>query len=82
MYALIVAAGTCLRHASLAGPGVSPQPTALEKLLNEVNDAASVGVVSGEAPEKIIAALNGGLTGCRMIMPETEKPRRIGPTTR
>jgi len=56
VYALISSAETSLKHASLDRPAISPQPTALAKLLKEVNDAAEVGVVSGEAPEKIIAA--------------------------
>lgn len=53
---------------------MSPHPTAIAKSLKEVNDVAETGAVSGEAPENIIAALKGGSTGCRTIIPETENP--------
>lgn len=72
VYALISSAETAFKQASLNRPGMSPQPTALAKSLKEVNAAAEVGEVSGKAPEKMIAALKGGLTGCRMTIPETD----------
>jgi hypothetical protein len=67
------AAETALKHASLVGPGTCVHPTAVEKLLKESN-AVGLAMVSGEAPEKIMAALNGGSIGCRTTSPETENP--------